>query len=114
MRDVHSDRNDCSLCTESFSSKRNLKQQMQNVHKTQEQIIFCCNWGKILSKKETLLSHERRCTSTEMWRKKLETVVHCKYCNKKFTTRFNAKQHEKEKHVRERSPGNMLNIFDLI
>ena len=69
MRDVHSDRNKCSLCTETFSSKINLNQHMQNVHKTQEEINLCCNCGKILSKKETLLSHERRCTSIERWRK---------------------------------------------
>ena len=56
-----------------------------------------------MSKKETLLSHERRCTSTETWRKKLEPVAHCKYCDMKFTTRFNAKRHEKKKHVRETS-----------
>ena len=34
MRDVHSDIKDCSLCTEPFSSKKNLKQYIQTVHKT--------------------------------------------------------------------------------
>ena len=91
-----------------FQGKIYLKQHMQNVHKTQEQIILCCNCGKTLSKKETLLSHERRCSSTETWRKKLEPVVPCKYCDKKFTTKFNAKRHEQEKHVRETTAGYML------
>ena len=56
-RNVHSDRKDCSLCADTFSSKINLKEYMWNVHKTQEQINLCCNFEKILSKKQTLLSH---------------------------------------------------------
>ena len=54
-----------------------------------------------------MLSHVRRCTSTETWRKKLEPVVpcNCEYCDMEFTSRFNAKRHEKEKHVRETTAG---------
>ena len=74
---------------------------MRNTDKTQEQINLCCNCGKILSRKETLLSHKIRCTSAEIWREKLEPAVHCKYCDMNFTTRFNANQHENEKHFRE-------------
>ena len=44
---------DYSLCTETFSSKINLKQHMRNVYKTKEQLNLCCNCGKISFKKET-------------------------------------------------------------
>ena len=41
MRYVYSDKKDCSLCKETFSSKRDLKQPILNVHKTQEHISLC-------------------------------------------------------------------------